>query len=206
MKKSISNSDEFLRIKERCRYEEKIKDSRFIATASPVNSEDKANSFISEIKKEFHDASHNCNAWRIGKGNGLRFKYSDDGEPAGTAGRPIIKAIENRELSDICVVVTRYFGGSRLGTGGLMRAYGQVTTELLKKCEIEKKYVTRTLEFSAGFDFVGVIHNVIDNFKVDLKDSQYGDDVLFIVEVRTTEFLVFKDKLTEATNGQIRFR
>ncbi|UCC81099.1 MAG: YigZ family protein [Candidatus Zixiibacteriota bacterium] len=201
-----SNSDKFYRIKDKCRYEEKIKDSRFIATAVPVNEEKEASSFISEIKKEFHDASHNCSAYRIGSGNKPIYRYNDDGEPSGTAGRPILKAIETRELSDICVVVTRYFGGTKLGTGGLARAYGQLATELLKKCEVEKKYETRTVEFSVGFDFVGVIHNILDKFKVDLKDSQYGDDVLFRVEVRSTAFAAFKENLIEATNGQVRFR
>ncbi|UCE67390.1 MAG: YigZ family protein [Candidatus Zixiibacteriota bacterium] len=201
-----SNSDGSLRIKEKCRHEEKVKDSRFIATAIPVNDEKEANTFIAEIKKEFHDASHNCSAWRIGRGNKSIYRYNDDGEPSGTGGRPILKAIEIRELSDICIVVTRYFGGTKLGTGGLSRAYGQLATELLKKCEIEKKYVTNTLEFSVGFDFVGVVHNIIDKFKVDLKDSQYGDDVLFIVEVRSTAYTAFMEKLTEATNGQVQFK
>ncbi len=201
-----SNSNGTLRIKEKCRHEERVKDSRFIATAAPVSDEKEANTFISEIKKEFHDASHNCSAWRIGRGNKSIYRYNDDGEPSGTGGRPILKAIEIRELSDICVVVTRYFGGTKLGTGGLSRAYGQLATELLKKSEIEKKYVTRTLEFSVGFDFVGVVHNIIDKFKVDLKDSEYGDDVLFMVEVRSTAYTAFAEKLTEATNGQIKFK
>lgn len=204
--KNHSGKNEFHRIKAKCRFEDKVKDSRFIATAAPVSDEEAAVSFIAEIKKEFHDASHNCSAWRIGNGEKLKYKFNDDGEPAGTAGRPIIKALEHRDLSDICLVVTRYFGGTKLGTGGLARAYGQAATELLKKCEIEKKYVTRALEFSAGFDFMGVIHNVIGNFNVDLKDSQYGDDVLFMVEVRVTDYAAFKEKLMEATNGQVRFK
>jgi len=204
--KNNFDKEEYHRIKAQCRYEDKVKDSRFVATAAPVTSESEAASFISEVKKEFHDASHNCSAWRIGKGRGLKYKFNDDGEPSGTAGRPIMKALENRDLSDICVVVTRYFGGTKLGTGGLARAYGQTTAELLKKCEIEKKYATRALEFSVGFDFVGVVHNVIDNYKVDLKDSRYGDDVLFIVDVRTNDYADFKEKLTEATNGQVRFK
>jgi len=133
-----SNSNGTLRIKEKCRHEERVKDSRFIATAAPVSDEKEANTFISEIKKEFHDASHNCSAWRIGRGNKSIYRYNDDGEPSGTGGRPILKAIEIRELSDICVVVTRYFGGTKLGTGGLSRAYGQLATELLKKSEIKK--------------------------------------------------------------------
>jgi uncharacterized YigZ family protein len=197
---------EYLRIKQKCRHQEKIKNSRFIATAAPVNNENEAGDFLEDIKKEFHDASHNCSAWRIGKGNNLSLKINDDGEPSGTGGRPILKAIENRDLSDICVVVTRYFGGTKLGTGGLSRAYGQTATELLKKCEIEKKYETRKIEFTVAFDFIGVVHNIIDKFKVDLKDSQYGDDALFIAEVRITSFAAFKEKLIEATNGQVRFK
>lgn len=206
MMKNKSKSYEFLKIKGRSRYEEKIKKSRFIATADPVNSDQMADAFIEEMKKEFHDASHNCSAWRIGKGNSSQFRYNDDGEPSGTAGRPILKAIDARELSNICVVVTRYFGGTKLGTGGLSRAYGQVAAELLKKCEIEKSYVTRKISFTAGFDFVGVIHNVINNFKAELKDSLYEDDVLFIVEVRSADFTSFKEKLIEATNGQVQFK
>ena len=193
-------------IKEKCSHEEKVKSSKFIATAAPVNDVAAANEFIAEIKKKFHDASHNCSAYRIGKGKSLIFKYSDDGEPSGTAGAPILKAIEKRELSDICVVVTRYFGGTKLGTGGLSRAYGQSTSELLKKCEVEKKYELKSLEFRVEFDFVGVVHNILEKFKVDIKDSQYGDDVLFIVDVRLTSLAALKEKLTEATNGQIRFR
>lgn len=204
--KNNSGNNEFYRIKTKSRLEDKVKDSRFIATAAPVNGEDEAVEFISDLKKEFHDASHNCSAWRIGQGEKLKYKFNDDGEPSGTAGRPILKALENRNLSYICVVVTRYFGGTKLGTGGLARAYGQITAELLKKCEIEKKYPSRTVEFSTGFDFVGVVHNVLGNFKVDLKDSQYGDDVLFIVEVRKADFAAFKEKLTEATNGQVKFK
>jgi len=204
--KNNSGNNEFYRIKTKSRLEDKVKDSRFIATAAPVNGEDEAVEFISDLKKEFHDASHNCSAWRIGQGEKLKYKFNDDGEPSGTAGRPILKALENRNLSYICVVVTRYFGGTKLGTGGLARAYGQITAELLKKCEIEKKYPSRTVEFSTGFDFVGVVHNVLGNFKIDLKDSQYGDDVLFIVEVRKADFAAFKEKLTEATNGQVKFK
>ncbi len=204
--KNKNKIDEFLRIKERGRFEEKIKNSRFLASAIPVESEIAAADFIAEMKKEFHDASHNCSAWRIGLGGRLKYRFNDDGEPSGTAGRQILKAIEARNLSNICVVVTRYFGGTKLGMGGLMRAYGQLAAEVLKNCEIEKKFVTQTIEFSAGFDFVSVVHNIIKKFKADLKDSRYGDDVLFIVEIRSKEYSSFRSKLTEATNGQIRFK
>ena len=204
--KKRSKKDEFLRITEKNSYEEKVKDSRFIAKAAPIESPEEAVAFIAEMKKEFHDATHNCSAWRVGQGNIMKYRYNDDGEPSGTAGLPILKAIEAREISNICVVVTRYFGGTRLGTGGLMRAYGQLAAEVLKKSKIEKKYLTQTLEFSVPFDFVSVIHNIVKNFDANLKDSQYGDDVLFIVEVRSSEFSNFRSKLTEATNGQAQFK
>ncbi len=204
--KGKMQSDAFLQIKERVRMEEKVEDSRFIATAQPVNSEEEAVAFIAEMKKEYHDATHNCWAWKTGHGRVARYRFNDDGEPSGTAGRPILKAIEGRNISNVSLVVTRYFGGTKLGTGGLMRSYGKLAQDLLKATEAEKKYVSQELKFSVSFDFVSVAHNIINTFSAELKDSQYGEDVTFIVDIRSSKYKLFRDKLTEATNGQIRFR
>ena len=203
-KRKLAN-DEFLIIKKRCRYEDKIKSSKFIATAMPVDSEESADNFISEIKKEFHDATHNCTAWRIGSLSKPFFRFNDDGEPSGTAGKPILKAIESNELINICIVVTRYYGGTKLGTGGLMRAYGDTADKALKAGEIEKKHKTQNLTFTVSFDFTNVIHNIASNFKAKIKDTKYGDDVTFDIEIRGSKFSSFKDKLIEATNGQVKF-
>jgi uncharacterized YigZ family protein len=113
------SQDQYYQVKQLCRIDDKVKGSRFIATAKPVASEAEAVAFIDEIKKEFHDATHNAFAWKAGVGRGMRYRYNDDGEPSGTAGLPILKSIDARSLSNVCVVVTRYFGGIKLGTGGL---------------------------------------------------------------------------------------
>lgn len=201
-----TTTDQFLQLKDKCRSEEKIKGSRFIANAAPVATEREAQEFIGEIKKEFHDATHNCYAWKIGVGRKQKYRYNDGGEPSGTAGRPILKSINSTNASNVCVVVARYFGGTKLGTGGLMRAYGRVSYGLLKSCESEKKYSTETITFSVDFDFVNVAQSAINSFSAELKDSHYGEKVTFEVEVRASKMSAFKAKIIEATNGQVKIK
>jgi uncharacterized YigZ family protein len=199
--------DQYYQIRQQCRCEDNVKGSRFIATARSVTSEAEANAFIENIKKEFHDATHNCYAWKVGVGRLQRYRYYDDGEPSGTAGLPILKSIDARAVSNGCIVVTRYFGGTRLGTGGLMRAYGKMAADLLRSCEIEKRYFTDTLHFEVSFDFTNVVHNIINTFDAELKDTKYNEvAVSFTVEVKTSQLQAFKTKLTDGTNGQVRFR
>ncbi|OGC96082.1 MAG: YigZ family protein [candidate division Zixibacteria bacterium RBG_16_53_22] len=199
--------DQYYQVKSLCRYEEKVKGSRFIATAKPVTTEAEANAFIEDIKKEFHDATHNCYAWKVGVGRSQRYRYYDDGEPSGTAGLPILKSIDARGVANACIVVTRYFGGTKLGTGGLMRAYGKMAADLLRSCEIEKRFFTESLVFESEFDFINVVHNVINTFEAELKGANYGENVVtFSVEVKASQLTAFKTKLTDATNGQVRFR
>jgi len=199
-------ADQYLQLRQRCRVEDKIKGSRFIASAAPVETEDKAIDFINEIKKEFHDASHNCWAWRVGIGKSLRYRYGDEGEPSGTAGQPILKSIETSNISNVCVVVTRYFGGVKLGTGGLMRAYGQTALTLLRSSEPQKKFAESSMEFQVEFDFTSLVHHIIESFNAELEDSQYGDKVTFKVNIRISKAADFKNKLIDATNGQIEFK
>ena len=179
--------DQYYQIKQQCRQEENVKGSRFIATAKPIASETEAVNFIEEMKKEFHDATHNAFAWKVGIGRSQRYRYNDDGEPSGTAGLPALKSIDARGLSNVCVVVTRYFGGVKLGTGGLMRAYGKMALDLLRSCDAEKRYFTETMTFTVSFDFINVVHNIINTFEAELKDTQYGEQVTFVVEVRASQ-------------------
>jgi uncharacterized YigZ family protein len=200
------SQDQYYQMKQQCRCDDKVKGSHFIATARPVASEGEAVAFIEEMKKEFHDATHNAFAWKVGIGRSQRYRYSDDGEPSGTAGLPILKAIDARSLSNVCIVVTRYFGGVKLGTGGLMRSYGKMAIDILRSAEIEKKYFTEVVTFNVSFDFVNVAHNIINTFEAELKDSQYSDNVTFVVEVRASQATAFKNKLNDGTNGQVEFR
>jgi len=201
-----TENDQFLQIRQKCRLEERVKGSKFIASAAPVETDEEAVNFIGEIKKEFHDASHNCWAWRVGIGKKLKYRYNDEGEPSGTAGQPILKSIESINVSNVCVVVTRYFGGAKLGMGGLMRTYGQITLALLRSSEPSKKYSEEFFEFIVGFDFVNVAHYIVESFSAELEDSQYGEKVTFRGKIRASRLPEFKSKLIEATNGQIEFK
>jgi uncharacterized YigZ family protein len=200
-----SPDDIFLQVKGHYRAELKVKGSRFIASVCRVTNEEEIKQFLDSVAKEFHDATHHCYAWRIGFGKSMKYRYADNGEPSSTAGLPIFRAIEARNLSNVIVVVTRYFGGVKLGTGGLIRAYGKAAADLLKDCEIEKSYLSETLTFRTGFEFVSMVHNVVSTFKAELKDSTYGDLATFTVEIRSAKLKEFKTKLKDGTNGQIEF-
>ncbi|MFQ5771632.1 MAG: IMPACT family protein, partial [bacterium] len=113
-----------------------IKRSKFIAHASPTSATQSADKYIAAISKQFQDAKHNCFAYKIGTGDAASFRFSDAGEPSGTAGRPILRAIENRNLTNVVVVVSRYFGGIKLGAGGLSRAYHSAALTVLDKANI----------------------------------------------------------------------
>ena len=199
------NSDLFLQIKGQKRIEWKLKGSRFIATAARATSEEEVADFLERTAKEFHDASHNCFAWIIGQGRKQKHRYSDNGEPSSTAGLPIYRAIEGRNFSNIIVVVTRYFGGIKLGTGGLIRAYGKAAADVLKACEVEKTYPMETVTFKTSFEFVSFVHNIISSFQASLKDSVYGEQPTFTIEIRAAKLKEFKTKLKDGTNGQAEF-
>ena len=190
-------------IKKPARIEFKVKGSRFIATAKKVDSPEQAQNILEEIRREFHDATHNCYAWKTGLGKKKKFRYSDDGEPNHTAGLPIFKAIEAQGLSNIIIIVTRYFGGVKLGTGGLIRAYGKAAAEVLKECETAKNFPVEILKFTTAFEFVSLVHNVISTFHARLINAAYNSKVEFTVEVRTTKLKAFLQKLRDGTNGQI---
>lgn len=205
MYKYNNHSDLFFQIKSSCRSELKVKGSRFIASAKKVNTEEEIQQFIDDIAKEYHDGTHHCFAWKLGHGKMLKYRYSDGGEPNHTAGLPIFKILEARNISNIIVVVTRYFGGVKLGTGGLIRAYSKVTTDVLKAGGIEKSHQTELVVFKTSFEFASLVHNIITTFKANLKDSSYGEDIVFTVEIRASRFKDFKTKLKDGTNGQVDF-
>jgi len=199
------NADLFLQIKAPREGQLKIKGSRFLTTIRMITSEEEAKQVIDEVSKKYHDATHNCYAWKVGTGKKMRYRYSDDGEPNNTAGLPIFKSINARNLSNIVVIVTRYFGGIKLGTGGLIRAYSKAATDVLKDCEITKNYLTETVMFKTSFEFVSLIHNTISTFKATLKDSTFEEEVVFKIEIRASKLKEFIIKLKDGTNGQVKF-
>ena len=141
------------------------KKSRFIATLAPVKSEEEAQAFIEQIKKQYWDARHNCTAFTIGSRHQLT-RCSDDGEPAGTAGRPMLDVLLGEDIHDTCVVVTRYFGGTLLGTGGLVRAYSGAVREALKAAVILERQKGIRLGIRTDYSDVGKIQYLIGQNRI----------------------------------------
>lgn len=176
------------------------KKSRFIATLRPVTTEEEATAFINETKKKYWDAKHNCSAFVIGRNSELT-RCSDDGEPAGTAGRPMLEVLTGAGLTDVCVVVTRYFGGVLLGTGGLIRAYQAAVKEGLANAKIVKRMPGTVYSVQADYSNAGRLQNLFGREEVIVSDSSYGADVIFtIVLLPETEEATLK-KIADATDG-----
>lgn len=177
------------------------KKSRFIATVFPVNSEEEALKEIESLKKKYWDAKHNCSAYVIGKNREI-MRFSDDGEPGGTAGKPMLDVLIGEELYDTGVVVTRYFGGTLLGTGGLVRAYQKaVQAGLSNSSIIEMKLVTQ-LCVRTDYNNIGKVQYLISQMGLKLTDSQYTEIVELNLNVPVHLVDEYIDKLNEATNGK----
>lgn len=178
------------------------KKSRFIAHVRPVHSEEEASAFIAEMKKKYWDARHNCSAFVIGKNNEIA-RSSDDGEPSGTAGRPILEVILGEALKDTAVVVTRYFGGTLLGTGGLIRAYTQATKEGLKNSTIVEKIKGVKLDLSMDYTEEGKMRHFLSENGLSLIDTQYSDRVMLTTIAPISDAQRFILEITESSNGRV---
>ena len=178
------------------------KKSRFIATIRPVSSEEEAVAFIEEMKKKYYDARHNCSAFVIGS-KGELTRSSDDGEPSGTAGRPMLEVLTGSGIRNIAVVVTRYFGGVLLGTGGLVRAYSGAVKMALEQCEtITRRYGVQML-IKMDYNGVGKIQYLLGSKDVVIQDSVYAEDVQMTVLVPIEEYDRLCKELVEATNVRV---
>lgn len=178
-----------------------IERSRFIAYINRVETEEEAKAFIDEIKKKHWDANHNCSAYMIGE-NDLIQKANDDGEPSGTAGVPMLEVLKKRGLKDTVVVVTRYFGGIKLGAGGLIRAYGKSVSEGLNATGIVERKLMRIMKTKIDYTWLGKVENEVRSSRYQLKDIHYLDSVEVEVYVEEAAKDPFIDWMTELTNGQ----
>lgn len=176
------------------------KKSRFIATVRPVESEDEAVRFINETKKKYWDARHNCSAFVIGKRQELT-RCSDDGEPAGTAGRPMLDVLLKENIHNAAVVVTRYFGGVLLGTGGLVRAYQQATKEGLSASEIIEKKDGAVLFIRTDYTGIGRLQYLFAQEKITVMDTAYEADVLVKAVIPENNKKRIEKTIIEQTNG-----
>lgn len=176
------------------------KKSRFIATVRPVSNEEEAVAFIGEMKKKYWDARHNCSAFVIGDRQEIS-RCSDDGEPAQTAGRPMLDVLLKEEIHNVCVVVTRYFGGTLLGTGGLVRAYQKATQEGLAASVIIDKREGYRLTIGTDYNGLGKLQYLVAKENLTTLDTVYTDKVEMILMVPKEQRADFEKKVVEATNG-----
>lgn len=181
------------------------KKSRFIATVRPVETEEEALSFIEEMRKKYWDARHNCFVYSVGK-NREATRCSDDGEPSGTAGRPMLDVILGEDIYNVAVVVTRYFGGVLLGTGGLVRAYSKSVQEGLAASTVIEKIYGVSLEVVTDYTGIGKIQYIAGEKGLPILDSEYTDKVTLHLMVPADQVESVQKAITEGTNGRARMQ
>lgn len=200
----MSEKENFLTIKENGSGELIIKKSRFIASIARTNSVEEANAFIQEISKKYRDANHNTFAYTIGL-NDDQVKESDNGEPSGTAGVPELKALQLMKLKNVTVVVTRYFGGIKLGAGGLIRAYSNSVTNAVEKVGVIKRVLQQELIFSVPYNRFDEIDHYLKTNDVFIANTEYGVDVKIHIFLDDDDQEKTKNDLTNLLSGQVEF-
>ena len=177
--------------------------SRFIATLKPAFSVDEARTFIKEVRVRYRDASHHVPAFLIGYGASVTAHCTDDGEPSGTAGRPMLAVLQGSGLGDVVVVVTRYWGGRKLGTGGLVRAYGDAVKEVLAVTQRAEKVPTHTVMLALPYSHLERIRLLIEEFNGQLLDEEFGADVTIAAQFEVERFDAFNEALEMMTHGSL---
>lgn len=177
------------------------KRSEFIGHICPAETNDEAVAFINSIKEQHRKAKHNVYAYILQNDNITR--YSDDGEPQGTAGIPVLDVLQKNGLTDVCCVITRYFGGILLGGGGLVRAYSHSAALAVETAEILRMYSCTTLKLTVPYDLYGKITYILPDYEINIIDTIYSNDVTLILNVKSELEKSFTDKLTDITFGKI---
>lgn len=182
---------------------DKIRGSRHIANVFPVANHEEIAIHLESVRARMPDANHHAYAWRLGRGEN-DFRYSDDGEPGGSAGRPILKQIDGHDLTDTLVVVTRYFGGTKLGTGGLVRAYGGAALEALDLADIVEVIPHATFRIQHAYEDSGAVASVLNAFDLKPTKSDYGAQVDVEITVPQAKAEEFERAVRDATAARAR--
>lgn len=201
----MSEKENFLTIKENGSNELIIKKSRFIASIARTSSTEEANEFIQQISKKYRDATHNTFAYTIGI-NDDQVKESDNGEPSGTAGVPELKTLQLMNLKNVTVVVTRYFGGIKLGAGGLIRAYSNSVTSVVEKVGVIKRVLQQELIFNVPYNRFDEVDHYLKTNNVFIANTEYGVDVTIHIFLDDDNQVPVKNDLTNLLSGQITFK
>ncbi|MBT3239785.1 MAG: YigZ family protein [Chloroflexi bacterium] len=181
----------------------RVSNSRFISNAAPVFSVEEAKQFIAQIKEKYGDANHNVPVFIIGHGASITAHSSDDGEPSGTAGRPALSVLQGSGFGDIVVVITRYFGGTKLGTGGLVRAYSDSMRAVLEKMPKAEKVSTQTVKIIIPYNLFEQIKLLIQAEKGKINREEFAGEINMEIEFRDENLEQFKSYLLELSNGKI---
>ena len=182
----------------------KEKGSRFIGRAMFAENQDTIDTHIHAIRKEHHDATHNCYAYRIGLHENEITRYNDDGEPSGTAGKPILQALLSFQVTNVLVIGTRYFGGTKLGTGGLIRAYSRAANEALQCAHTKECHLLSTVVLTFSYELTNMTLHTIENFSGIIIDRKYAHEVRITMAVRKSQLEAFVSRIRENTAGKIK--
>jgi uncharacterized YigZ family protein len=187
------------------RIEETIKRSRFIATVTHAPTQKEVKQFIADIRNEFHDASHHCWAYVAGPpGNTARVGMSDDGEPHGTAGKPMLTVLLHSKVGEVAAVVTRYFGGTKLGTGGLVRAYSGCVKNALAGLPVTAKRDLLSMGVTFNYSNTAAVKQFLKSFSAEIIEAKYEQDVTLEIEISNNDKDDFIRALTDITGGKLR--
>lgn len=181
-----------------------VVNSRFIASAAPVFSNEEARAFINEVKARYPDATHHVPAYVIGYGNSVTAYCTDDGEPSGSSGRPLLAVVQGSGLGDICIVVTRYFGGTKLGIGGLVRAYGDAGKAVLEILPRAEKVPTYTVMLAIEYSYFERVRLLLQKYQAKTLDEDFGADVTITAQFIQSALPPFQHELSELTRGQVQ--
>ncbi|RQD70641.1 MAG: YigZ family protein [Tindallia sp. MSAO_Bac2] len=201
-KAAQNGNREFLTISQKQIYKSIIEKSEFIAIVTPVDEESEINKVLDDVRQNYPNASHYVYAYTIGQNQEAQ-KYSDDGEPSGTGGLPILEIFRNRGICNIMVVVVRYFGGTKLGTGGLKRAYSRTALEAIERAIIVKKKMHQWLNVKVDYSSWGKIEYYLEQNSFSIFKTQFTDEVSFLIPVLLSEEGPIISKLTEIAGGSI---
>lgn len=194
--------DSYLTLRTPCVHEIKIKGSRFIAIGYPADDEASALEILDGVRKKEYSATHHCYAFVVGIEK-EKFKYSDDGEPSGTAGRPIYQVITGKKLRNVIVIVVRYFGGVKLGTGGLTHAYSQAAAELLDKADIIEQLICDRISLTIPFTIYDRVQRLIHDGGFKIVNQTFSDEVSLELDIRRSQTEAFAGRIRELTGGRL---
>lgn len=196
--------DSYLTLAEEGQAESKVQRSRFIAAAGPAESEEAAKAFIENMARRYHDSRHVCYGWRLGFHPSPVENRSDAGEPSGTAGEPILAAIRKSNLTDVVVVVVRYFGGVKLGTGGLQRAYGSAAVLALSAAPVREVLLGREFTVALPYSFQKTLRHLLEPHRGQILAEEYGEAVQWKIWLPHSTWQAMEAQLTEASAGTVR--